>query len=79
MADKMTITLLPWEAKLLLESIAELEAKWAHINTVSQDEDEVADVANDLIQLNIAKRHLTEEAVKAFGDWVLDFGRTPIS
>lgn len=75
----MTITLVPWEAKLLLESIAELEAKWTHINATSQNEDEVADVANDLLQLNIAKRHLTEEAVKAFGDWVLNFDRTPIS
>jgi hypothetical protein len=79
MADNMTITLLPWEAKLLLESIAELEAKWTHINATSQDENEVADIANDLLQLNIAKRHLTEEAVKAFGDWVLNFDRTPIS
>jgi len=79
MADKLTITLLPWEAKLLLESIAELEAKWTHINATSQDEDEVADLANDLVQLNIAKKHLTEAAVNAFGEWVVNFNRTPIS
>jgi len=78
MPNELNIKLLPWQAKLLLEAAYELEEKWRHINNTSEDEDEVADVGNDLMDLITAREYLETEAIKAFGSWITDFDKTPI-
>jgi hypothetical protein len=75
MNDKLTLSLLPWQAKLLLEAASDLEAKWRRINESSRDEDEVAEIGNDLMDLISTREHLEKEAVKAFGQGVCDFSR----
>lgn len=75
---KLTVELLEWEARLLLESLAELDAKWAKICETSDDPDEVADYGNDLIQLRLTKDALQEQAIAAFGPGVTNFDRTPL-
>jgi hypothetical protein len=44
----------------------------------SDDEDEIADVGNDLIEVRILLKRLKEEAVSSFGKFVLVFDRTPL-
>jgi hypothetical protein len=61
-----------------LEAINELEAKSQEVNQTTQDEDERADPANDLIELGMTKRQLAESAVRAFGPGVNRFERTVV-
>ena len=78
MPNELNIKLLPWQAKLLLEAAYELEKKWRYVTETSEDEDQVADVGNDLMDLITAREHLEAEAIKAFGSWVTNFGKTPV-
>lgn len=75
---KLNICLTEWQSRIVLEALNELEKKWQHVNRTTQDEDEQADTANDLIELNITKRHITEAASQTFGTSVTNFDRTPV-
>ncbi len=77
MAENLTIHLLPWEEQLCSKRALNWKAKWKHINATATD-DEAADAGNDLVKLNMAKNIRGEEAVKAFGEWVTNFDKTPI-
>lgn len=72
------LPLIASEAKLLLEAVAELEAKWLRICETSEDEDEVADYGNDLIELRLLRDKLKEAVVPVFGPGVENFGRSSL-
>ncbi len=74
--NEVSICLTEWQARIVLEALGELEGKWQHINRTTQDEDEQADYANDLIELGMTKRHITKAAIQVFGESVTKFERT---
>lgn len=75
---KLDLTLVESEVKILLESLIERESKMATICDTSDDEDEIADIGNDLIELRLLLKEIKEKAVSLFGSSVLEFGREPI-
>lgn len=75
---KLELSLVESEAKILLEALMEREAAMAKICELSNDEDEVADVGNDLIELRLLLKTVKERAISLFGKSVLEFGRDPI-
>lgn len=75
---KLELSLVESEAKILLESLMEREIAMAKICELSGDEDEIADVGNDLIELRLLLKTLKERAVSLFGKSVLEFSRDPI-
>jgi hypothetical protein len=75
---KLNLCLNEWQARLVLRAIHELEAKWQKVNQTTQDEDEGADSANDLVEVGMTKRQLTESAVQVFGPGVNRFERTVV-
>jgi hypothetical protein len=74
---QIELPLVDGEARLILEALAELEAKWAHICDTSKDDDEIADYGNDLIALRLLIGKVKEAAVPVFGAGVTNFSRTP--
>ncbi len=72
----MNIDLTEWQARILIQGLKELEAKWTCINRTSEDEDMKAEYANDLIELGMVKDQLTNGAVNAFGPAVTEFDRS---
>ena len=74
----LSIELREWEAKLLLESIAELDAKWARLCETSSDPDEIADIGNDLIELRMVRQMIRNQAVDLFGPDVETFDRSSL-
>ncbi|MEX0731437.1 MAG: hypothetical protein WD057_11640 [Aquisalimonadaceae bacterium] len=72
---RIEMALVESEARLILEALTELEAKWATICETSDDEDEVADYGNDLIELRLLLDKVKESAVPAFGAGVTNFSR----
>ena len=66
------------EAKIILESLIEQEARMAEICNTSDDEDLIADIGNDLIELRLLLNRLKEEAISNFGPSVLEFSREPL-
>ena len=75
---QLELPLVASEAKLLLEALAELEAKWLQICESSEDDDEVADYGNDLIELRLLRDKLSEAAVPVFGPGDEDFDRSSL-
>lgn len=75
---KLELSLVESEAKILLEALMEKEAAMARVWKSSDDEDEIADIGNDLIELRFLLKVVKERAVSLFGKSVLEFGRTPI-
>ena len=75
---KLELSLVESEAKILLEALMEREAAMAEICEASDDEDEIADIGNDLIELRLLLKAIKERAVPLFGKSVLEFGRDPL-
>lgn len=75
---QIELPLVASETQLVLEALAELEAKWAHICDTSADDDEIADYGNDLISLRLLIDKVKEAAVPVFGAGVTNFSRTPL-
>jgi hypothetical protein len=75
---RIELPLVAGEAQLILEALAELDAKWAHICDTSQNDDEIADYGNDLITLRLLADKVKEAAVPVFGVGVTNFSRTPL-
>jgi hypothetical protein len=71
------LTLSESEAKILLESLSLRERQMAEICATSEDEDHVAEVGNDLIELRMLLSSLREKAVGQFGERVLNFSTAP--
>jgi hypothetical protein len=63
------------ELKIVLEALTELEAKMATICDTSKDEDEIADVGNDLIEVRLLLKPLKEKAISQYGENIVNFSR----
>lgn len=63
------------EVKILLEALIGQESRYVAICESSDDEDEIADVGNDLIELRLLLNPLKDEAVQRYGESVLNFSR----
>lgn len=75
---KLVLSLVESEAKILLESLIERENKMEEICDTSDDEDEIADIGNDLIELRLLLKVIRESSVSQFGSSVLEFSRDSI-
>lgn len=56
-----------WEARIILESLVHEEGRYREAIVVSQDENEIADLDNDLIKLRLTLNRFKDQAVKRFG------------
>lgn len=74
----LELSLVESEVKILLEALIEKDAAMAKICDTSEDEDEIADVGNDLLELRLLLRAVKEKALPFFGSSVLEFGRKPL-
>lgn len=70
----LTLELVESEVKIILESLTEKEQAMAEICNTSDDEDLVAEIGNDLIELRLLLKSLKEKATSKFGASVLEFG-----
>lgn len=71
----LEVKLIESEVKVLLEALIEQEKRYMYICDSSDDEDEIADVGNDLIELRLFLNTLRDSALNKFGDQVLNFSR----
>ena len=71
----LELKLVESEVKILLEALIEQEKRYMQICDSSDDEDEIADIGNDLIELRLLLNPLRGDALKEFGDQVLNFSR----
>ena len=75
---KLELSLVESDVKIILEALLEKEAAMTKICETSDDEDEIADIGNDLIELRLLLKKLNENAVTLFGSSVLEFSRDPL-
>jgi hypothetical protein len=75
---RLPVNLSDSEAKILLESLVARERQMAEICATSDDADVVAETGNDLIELRLFLRSVRDEAVRQFGERVLNFSREPL-
>lgn len=71
----LQLNLVESEVKIVLEALIEMEARMATICDTSQDEDEIADIGNDLIELRLLLKPLKEKAISLYGQGVVNFSR----
>jgi hypothetical protein len=71
--NNFNLNLAQSELKIILEALIEKEERMREICEISDDEDEVSDVGNDLIELRLLLNPLREKAVEAFGKNILNF------
>jgi hypothetical protein len=76
--NSFNLELVESELKIVLEALSEMEQRMAQICATSQDEDEVADIGNDLIELRLFLKPLQERAIKQYGKNIINFSREPI-
>ena len=72
---KFELSLVASEVKMLLEALIEQESKMAHICATSNDEDEIAEIGNDLTELRLFLNPLRERAVQEYGESILQLSR----
>jgi hypothetical protein len=63
------------ELKIILESLVEMELKMAKVCDTSEDEDEIADVGNDLIEVRLLLHSMRERSISQYGDNIMNFSR----
>ena len=63
------------ELKIILEALTEMESRMSNICANSQDEDEIADVGNDLIELRLLLNPLKQKAIAQYGNNIINFSR----
>lgn len=66
------------ELKIILESLIEKEARMSAICESSDDEDEIADIGNDLIELRLLLKPLKERAINKYGKSIVNFSNSPL-
>ena len=74
----MEVQLGRYATKFILQALAMEEDRLNRIGMASVDEDEVADVANDLVGLRGVIDVMNKNAVITFGDAILNFGKDPL-
>jgi len=70
--SNLTLNLVESEAKILLESLLEKEQAMSEICEVSTDEDLIAEIGNDLIELRLLLNSIKEKSVSEFGESILE-------
>ena len=63
------------ELKIILEALTEMENRMSNLCENSSDEDEVAEVGNELIELRLLLKPLKEKAITQFGSSIVNFSR----
>ena len=63
------------ELKIVLEALIEMEEKMKNICETSSDEDEIADIGNDLIEVRLLLKPLKKKAEQRYGAGILNFSR----
>jgi hypothetical protein len=74
----LAVNLSESEVKILLESLVARERQMAEICATSDDADVVAETGNDLIELRLLLKSVRDQAVRQFGERVLNFSREPL-
>ena len=70
---EISVTLLDWEARYILQSISNELQRLKSIAETSEDPDEAADAGNDYIELSGLYESLSATATSAFGKQVTNF------
>ncbi|MBB3061765.1 hypothetical protein [Microbulbifer rhizosphaerae] len=63
------------ELKIVLEALTEMEARKSAICETSDNEDEIADIGNELIELRLLLKPLRERAINEYGNNIVNFSR----
>jgi hypothetical protein len=63
------------ELKIILEALTEMENRMNNICINSNDEDEIADIGNDLVELRLLLKPLKEKAISQYGSNIINFSR----
>lgn len=71
----MELKLTESEVKLILEVLTKMESDMSHIWDTSTDEDEIANIGNDLIELRLLFNPLKDKATSEYGKGILNFSR----
>lgn len=66
------------ELKIILEALIEKESRMSAVCETSDDEDEIADVGNDLIELRLLLNPLKERAISSYGSGIVNFSSAPV-
>jgi len=74
----LVVNLSESEARILLESLIARERQMAEVCATSDDEDRVAETGNDLIELRLLLRSVRDQAIRQFGERILNFSREPL-
>ena len=72
---RLEVVVIESEAKILLEALVLREHSLAEFCASSTDEDAVADAGNDLVEVRLLLKRLSDSAVGQFGSGVLNFDR----
>ncbi len=72
--SSLVLNLVESEAKIILESLIEKEQAMAEVCDTSTDENLIAEIGNDLIELRLILNVVKEKATAQFGESVLEFG-----
>ena len=79
MSDNSIATdFLEWEARIVLDALIREEERLQSEIAISSDENTMADLDNDLVQLRAVLNRLKNEAVAKFGKSVLNFNKGPL-
>jgi hypothetical protein len=70
---ELNVNINDWETRYILESLATEMKRLKTINATSEDEDEAADAGNDFMEISGLFERISGNAVKKFGDQILDF------
>jgi len=73
---RLEVVVIESEAKILLEALILQERSLAEFCASSTDEDAVADAGNDLVEVRLLLKRLSDSAVGQFGSGVLNFDRS---
>ncbi|MFT3870932.1 MAG: hypothetical protein QM715_20960 [Nibricoccus sp.] len=72
------IELLEWQTKIVLKALLGQEQRLREIVERSPDEDAVADASNDLVELKMVQKLITEHGLEAFGASIRNLSDDPI-
>jgi hypothetical protein len=73
--SQFNLNLAESEVKIILESLVEMELKMANICETSNDEDEIADIGNDLIEVRLLLNSIRDKAISQYSSNIMNFSR----
>jgi len=74
----MSASFTEWEARVILEALTHEEERLREAIAVSQDENVISDLDNDLVQLRSTLSRFKDAAVQRFGPGVANFDKGPV-